>query len=45
MADDRSPDPDRLARVVEDVTEEMFAVPEWGMPSDFLPELAEADVH
>jgi glutaminase len=46
MADGKhGPDPDRLSRVVKDVTEEMFAIPEWGKASDFLPELAEVDVH
>lgn len=46
MADGKhGPDPDRLSRAVKDVTEEMFAIPEWGKASDFLPELAEVDVH
>lgn len=46
MADRKhEPDPEQLARVVDDIVEEMFAIPEWGEASDFLPELAKVDVH
>jgi glutaminase len=40
----KGPDPERLASLVDEIVEEMIAIPEWGEASGYLPELAEVDV-